>query len=153
MQHIYSQVWYKDVLVDKSEANLSVTSSAVLYGLSVYTVFPVKISNDDRLAFSLPGHYQRLVRSAAIVGIDTFASKWTYDKLKSNPKKYGGDNGNAEITHSFLLDFFGDKIVSSLEVYNFSILSSVSRIRNKLLKKNPQFDMRIRNKPKVKIKD
>ena len=76
--------------------------------------------------------------------------KWTYDKLKSNPKKYGGDNGNAEIMHSFLLEFFGNKIVSSLEVHNFSILSSVSRIKNKLLEKNPQFDMRIKYKPKGK---
>ena len=76
--------------------------------------------------------------------------KWTYDKLKSNPKKYGGDFGNAEIMHTFLLEFFGDNLVSSLEVNNFSIISSVSRIRNKLLEKNPQFDMRIKYKPKVK---
>lgn len=76
--------------------------------------------------------------------------KWTYDKLKSNPKKYGGDFGNAEIMHTFLLEFFGNKIVASLEVHNFSILSSVSRIRNKLLEQNPQFDMRIKYKRKKK---
>ncbi|MEV9615764.1 hypothetical protein [Aliarcobacter butzleri] len=76
--------------------------------------------------------------------------KWTYEKIKSNPKKFGGDFGNAEIMHSFLLEFFGDKIVSSLEVNNFSILSSISRIRNKLLKKNPHFDFRIKYKTKAK---
>ncbi|MCG3665394.1 hypothetical protein L5F09_06515 [Aliarcobacter butzleri] len=76
--------------------------------------------------------------------------KWTYEKIKSNPKKFGGDFGNAEIMHSFLLEFFGDKIVSSLEVNNFSILSSISRIRNKLLKKNHHFDFRIKYKTKAK---
>ena len=80
--------------------------------------------------------------------------KWTYDKLKSNPEKYGGDFGNPEIMHSFLLYFFGDKIVSSLEVHNFSVLSSISRIRNELLIENPQFDMRIKYKPinKMEVK-
>jgi len=78
--------------------------------------------------------------------------KWTYDKLKSNPKKYGGDFGNAQIMHSFLIEFFGNNIVSSLEVHNFSILSTISRIRNKLLENNPQFDMRIKYKPKTKNK-
>lgn len=73
---------------------------------------------------------------------------WTYEKIKSNPKKFGGDFGNAEITHAFLVEFFGDKIVASLEVRNFSAVSSVSRIRNKLLKSNPHFDYRTKHTPK-----
>jgi len=74
--------------------------------------------------------------------------KWTYDKINSNPKKFGGDFSNYLIMYEYLLEFYADDNVSQLEPQLMSILSTVSRIKNKLLEKNPHLDYRIKNKRK-----
>lgn len=66
-------------IVPHEEATLHVASSAVLYGLSVYTVFPIIIVDSKLLAFRLEDHYRRLVESAQIMGIDSFPGEWSYD--------------------------------------------------------------------------
>jgi branched-chain amino acid aminotransferase len=71
--HIYDQAYFGDKIVPLAQANLSMASSAVLYGLSVYTVFPVHKNQYGQLvAFRLKDHFERLVRSARVIGIDTF---------------------------------------------------------------------------------
>ncbi|OHV05655.1 aminotransferase class IV [Mycobacterium talmoniae] len=76
----YPQVFYRDALVPAAQAALGVATSAVLYGLSVYTVLPVRV--DGRCsAFRLPEHYRRLVESCTIIGIDRFAAQWSYDRF------------------------------------------------------------------------
>ncbi len=83
MARMYSKVFYNNGIIDSKDANLSIASSAVLYGLSVYTVFPVSLGdNGELLIFRLEDHYQRLINSAKIIGIDTFASEWTFKKFK-----------------------------------------------------------------------
>ncbi|MBA2279255.1 aminotransferase class IV [Candidatus Saccharibacteria bacterium] len=82
MARVYEKVFYGDKLVPLSEASLSVASSAVLYGLSVYTVFPVSLNNKGQLvAFRLQDHFRRLTSSAKIIGIDTFEKKWNYERF------------------------------------------------------------------------
>jgi branched-chain amino acid aminotransferase len=84
MAHMYPKVFFKDKITDGEKANLSVASSAVLYGLSVYTVFPVSVDANGKLqAFRLEYHFQRLINSAKIIGIDTFAKNWTFEKFAS----------------------------------------------------------------------
>lgn len=41
MAYIYPKIWFGEGMVDADQATLHVASSAVLYGLSVYTVFPI----------------------------------------------------------------------------------------------------------------
>jgi branched-chain amino acid aminotransferase len=77
----HSKVYFGDRLVDAQDATLGVATSAVLYGLSVYTVFPVQVNGDRRTAFRLLDHYQRLVESCKIIGIDTFASQWSFERF------------------------------------------------------------------------
>lgn len=72
--------------------------------------------------------------------------RWTYEKIKSNPKKFGGDFGNSLITYEYLLDFYSDYSVIELNPQVMSILSTVSRIRNKILEKNPHFVYRTKYK-------
>jgi hypothetical protein len=74
--------------------------------------------------------------------------RWTYDKIKSNPKKFGGDFSNSLIMYEYLKEFYADDKVMHLEPQLMSILTSVSRIKNKLLLKNPQYDNRTKYKPK-----
>ncbi len=75
---------------------------------------------------------------------------WCLDKIKSNPKKFGGDFSNSAIMYEYLMEFYANDEVGQLEQELMSILSTVSRIKNKLLVKYPQFDYRMKHKSKVK---
>lgn len=79
MAYLYPTVYFDGELVPESDANLSIASSAVLYGLSVYTVFHVAVHGGKYYAFRLEDHYQRLLDSCKIIGMDTFAKKWSYE--------------------------------------------------------------------------
>lgn len=81
MAEPYPQVFYRDRLVPAEQATLGVATSAVLYGLSVYTVLPVRVDDGRRTAFRLAEHYRRLVESCAIIGIDRFVREWTFDRF------------------------------------------------------------------------
>jgi branched-chain amino acid aminotransferase len=83
MANPHGKVFFGDSIIDSHEATLGVATSAVLYGLSVYTVFPVHVSGSSRTAFRLSDHYQRLLESCKIIGIDSFAPQWTFDRFVS----------------------------------------------------------------------
>lgn len=88
MAHMYENVYFGNKIIPAVEANLSIASSAVLYGLSVYTVFTVcQDGNGNRLAFRIEDHYQRLLNSSKIIGIDTFEKEWTFIKFKKAVKE------------------------------------------------------------------
>ncbi len=83
MATMYDTVFFGDTCVPAKDAHLSIASSAVLYGLSVYTVFPVcKGSDGSLLAFRLRDHFLRLIDSAKIIGIDTFETEWTFERFE-----------------------------------------------------------------------
>ena len=79
MAHIYPTAYFNGVFVPEADAHVSVASSAVLYGLSVYTVFHISHNEDGDFAFRIKDHYQRLVDSSKIIGIDTFAEDWSLE--------------------------------------------------------------------------
>ncbi|ORI12999.1 branched-chain amino acid aminotransferase [Rhodococcus sp. 1163] len=77
----HSKVYFGDRIIDAQDATLGVATSAVLYGLSVYTVFPVQVDGETRTAFRLRDHFQRLLESCKIIGIDRFADEWDFDRF------------------------------------------------------------------------
>jgi branched-chain amino acid aminotransferase len=84
MARVYPQAWFGDGIAPVGEAALSITSAAVLYGLSVYTVLPVTVSSDGtRLGFRLADHYRRLVNSERIIGIDTWEPAWSEERFEA----------------------------------------------------------------------
>lgn len=87
MARVYEKVYMRDRLVPLVDATLSVASSAVLYGLSVYTVFPVEPTPQGLAAFRLREHWERLVGSSRIIGIDTFEAAWPYEKFVAAAKE------------------------------------------------------------------
>lgn len=88
MVDMYEKVYFGDKIVDAAEASLSIASSAVLYGLSVYTVLPVSVDAEgQKRAFRLHDHFLRLINSAQIIGIDTFAQHWDFAKFESAIKE------------------------------------------------------------------
>lgn len=70
MGRIYEKAYMDGKILPLSDANVSVASSAVLYGLSVYTVFPVCKGDAGLFAFRLREHAKRLTNSARVIGID-----------------------------------------------------------------------------------
>lgn len=83
----YPKVLLGNEIVAAEEANVSVASSAVLYGLSVYTVFPISVTKKGKVAFRLKEHYQRLCDSSQIIGINTFAETHTYETFVGEVKR------------------------------------------------------------------
>lgn len=70
MAKIWEKIYYKDKLVKNEEANIHIASSAVLYGLSVYTVFPINKIGKDFYVFRIEKHLERLQNSAKIMGLE-----------------------------------------------------------------------------------
>ena len=70
MATIHDKAYFNQKIVPISKANLSVASAAVLYGLSVYTVFYVLPEKGSYQAFRLQQHYDRLRSSAKIIGLE-----------------------------------------------------------------------------------
>ncbi len=69
MAKIYNKIYYKNGIVDESQARIHIASSAVLYGLSVYTVFPINKIDGEFYVFRIEEHLKRLRNSAKLIGI------------------------------------------------------------------------------------
>lgn len=87
MTNIQKMAYFGEKIVPIVDAHLSVASSAVLYGLSVYSVFPVLFVNTKPAIFRLMDHYDRLVNSAKIIGMDTFQKNLDFNKFKKAVKE------------------------------------------------------------------
>ena len=74
--------------------------------------------------------------------------RWTYEKIKSNPKKFGADECNSLFMQTYLMEHYGINLPQSA----LKVISTVSRIKSDLLLKNPQFDFRVKHKPKSRKK-
>lgn len=79
-----TQAYFRDDFVPFGEANVSIASSPVLYGLSIYTVFSANWNEKQQklYIFRLREHYDRLVNSARIMDFDSFAKNWPYEKFQ-----------------------------------------------------------------------
>jgi branched-chain amino acid aminotransferase len=79
-----TEAFFRECFVPFGEANLSVASSPVLYGLSIYTVFSANWNEKDGklYVFRLREHYDRLVKSARIMDFDSFEGQWPFEKFK-----------------------------------------------------------------------
>ncbi len=79
-----SQVYFRDKFVPFSQANVSIASSPVLYGLSIYTVFNAIWNQKTQQlhAFRLFNHWQRLVNSARIMDFSDFSKTYPYEKFE-----------------------------------------------------------------------
>ena len=56
-------------IIETGDAQVSIASSAVLYGLSVYSVFFGKYTPEGMLCFRIPEHLKRLRDSAKMIGL------------------------------------------------------------------------------------
>jgi len=78
--------------------------------------------------------------------------QWVANKVKSNPKKFGGDDGNSYIIKEYLTDIHYGTKVEDLDLEAISGSVAASRSKNTFLIKNPEYDLRKKNLPKYKKK-
>ena len=113
------QVFFRDKLVPFGDANVSIASSPVLYGLSVYTVFSVNWNADEKAhyVFRLKDHYARLVHSAKIMDFHSFAPAWPYEKFEET--MLGLIRAN-ETEESILVraTIFVDALIAGTKIHN-----------------------------------
>jgi branched-chain amino acid aminotransferase len=79
-----TETFFRDHFVPFGQANVSIASSPVLYGLSIYTVFSANWNEKHQklYVFRLHEHYDRLVNSARIMDFDSFAGEWPYERFE-----------------------------------------------------------------------
>jgi branched-chain amino acid aminotransferase len=79
-----AEAYFRDKFVPFGEANVSIASSPVLYGLSIYTVFSANWNDQESklYIFRIKDHYDRLVNSARIMDFDSFEAGWPYEKFE-----------------------------------------------------------------------
>lgn len=80
-----ADVYFGEHFVPFEDAHVSIASSPVLYGLSVYTVFSVNWNKEENRAyiFRMKDHFQRLVNSARIMDFDSFVRDWDYERFEA----------------------------------------------------------------------
>lgn len=80
-----SQAIMNSRILPYQDANLSIASSSVLYGLTIYTVFSVNWNKETQTAyiFRLEEHFKRLVNSAHIMDFGQFIDEWNFEKFKA----------------------------------------------------------------------
>lgn len=78
-----TQVYFRDNFVPFAEANLSITSSPILYGLCVYTVCGAAWNPKTKQLqlFRIKDHYQRLLGSAKIMDFHSFEQEWPQERF------------------------------------------------------------------------
>lgn len=83
MDYQQCQVYFRDRFIPFDQANISLASSSVLYGLSIYTVFSANWNEEQQklYIFRLKDHYDRLLKSAKIMDFHSFANDWPYEKF------------------------------------------------------------------------
>jgi branched-chain amino acid aminotransferase len=79
-----TEAYFREGFVPFNEARVSVASSPVLYGLSIYTVFSANWNDQESklYVFRIKDHYDRLVKSARIMDFDSFEASWPYEKFE-----------------------------------------------------------------------
>ena len=84
MSKIYPIAYLRDDFIPFDQANLSIASSSVLYGLSTYSVMPVYLNSQtgELNMYRFADHYKRLIDSAKILDFKDFINWCSEEKLR-----------------------------------------------------------------------
>jgi branched-chain amino acid aminotransferase len=112
-------VFLRDNYIPFSEANVSIASSPVLYGLSVYTVFSVNYNEKSKklYAFRLRDHFNRLIASSKIMDFNSFVDEWNYKKFEEKIFKLIEKN-NIKEDVLVRVSVFVDEVVAGTKIHN-----------------------------------
>jgi branched-chain amino acid aminotransferase len=113
-----TKAFFRDGFVPFGEANVSVASSPVLYGLSIYTVFSANWNYKQQklYIFRLREHYDRLVNSAKIMDFDSFAKEWPYERFQKTMLELLNQNNVREST-LVRVTVFIDELIAGTRIH------------------------------------
>lgn len=114
-----STVLFRDEFVPFTEANISIASSPVLYGLAVYTVFNVIWNEEGKQLqiFRLADHWKRLCNSARIMGFADFAESHPYAKFEEQMRELLKQN-NVQENVLVRASIFIDELIAGTRIDN-----------------------------------
>jgi branched-chain amino acid aminotransferase len=133
-----SEVYFRDQFILFGDANLSIASSPVLYGLSIYTVFSANWNEQvhQLYIFRLRDHYDRLVNSAKIMDFHSFADEWSYEKFEATMLELLKRNQIQEDT-LVRVTVFIDELIAGTKIHNLrNSLTAYCYPLGELLKRN-----------------
>jgi len=80
----HSTSYLRSGFIPFTEANLSIASSPMLYGLTIYTVFSANWNAEHHqlYAFRLREHYDRLCNSARLLDLEDFRVRYPFEKFQ-----------------------------------------------------------------------
>jgi branched-chain amino acid aminotransferase len=118
--YLESQAFFRDSFIPFKDANVSIASSPVLYGLSVYTVFSVNWNDADKkhYIFRLKDHYKRLANSAAIMDFNNFAPAWPYEKFEATMRELIARNSVAGESVLVRATIFVDALIAGTKIHD-----------------------------------
>lgn len=107
--------YLRDDFMPLKEANLNITSSPILYGLSVYTVLCVNWNEQEQklYAFRLREHYDRLVNSAKIMDFHNFVVEWPYERFESMVQEIMQRNSVRQDVHIRVTVFIDEQLAGT----------------------------------------
>jgi branched-chain amino acid aminotransferase len=116
------QAFFRDGFIPFKDANVSIASSPVLYGLSIYTVFSVNWNEAEKkyYIFRLKDHYRRLINSAAIMDFNNFLPAWPYEKFEATMRELLAKNTTVIQGESVLVraTVFVDALIAGTKIHD-----------------------------------
>lgn len=102
-------IWLKGKLINVNDAYINVLSPTAQFGLNVFEGIPCYWNNEQQqmFAFRLDDHYNRLIRSARLIEIDSKFSKKDLKKGLIDVIKANDYRENISVRQTLFVDGFG----------------------------------------------
>lgn len=111
-------------IVPFEETNISIASSAVLYGLSVYSVFFAKKTENGLLGFRIPEHLERLRQSAKLIGMDDVSHLTQEADFVETMRELAKAN-QSEVNQCFRVTIHANELVPGVRTRDMNLSMSV----------------------------
>ena len=102
-------IWFKGQIMNVNEAKVNVLSPTSQFGLNVFEGIPCYWNDEQKqlYAFRLSEHYDRLIRSAKLIQLDSPYTKEDYKKALVDTVKANEYDENLSVRQTLFVDGFG----------------------------------------------
>ena len=102
-------IWFKGQIMNVNEAMVNVLSPTSQFGLNVFEGIPCYWNDEQEqlYAFRLSDHYDRLIRSAKLIQLDSKFTKEDYKKALVDTVKANEYDENLSVRQTLFVDGFG----------------------------------------------
>jgi len=102
-------IWFKGQIMNVNDAKVNVLSPTSQFGLNVFEGIPCYWNDEKKqlFAFRLSEHYDRLIRSAKLLQLDSPYTKDDYQKALVDTVKSNEYDENLSVRQTLFVDGFG----------------------------------------------